>query len=107
MKAWLITWEGTEEIPPDEKVVSILSARMSIKEVRKYVERLYADLTYSFQERLDMARYNRPTRNPHPATIERSENRSLGIITCGHNPFLRAKRVERLRMEKDKLVWDR
>ena len=114
MKAWLITWESTEDVPHNKQVASILSARTGAEDVRKYVERIYVDHEFSLGERVDMARYNRPFPNPYPAQFIRIGRRNIkyeGEIQCGHNPFLRGRLVDNLKVVEledgnEKLVWD-
>ena len=97
MKAWLVTWEWVgDHAAVEEPIVSILSPRLSDETVRKYVEQLYADLSYSFSERLRFLR--KPGENPYPAQFDikwiivdnsgREGPMHTGRISCGHNPHL-------------------
>ena len=103
MRAWLVTWEWAgDHAAEDEPVVAVLSARTSPEEVRRYVERCYIEKTASLPEKLSYARYNRPQKLPHPAEFERVRGvRFQGRITCGHNPWLHARKVDDLRVEAD------
>ena len=110
-KAWLITWDQAGGHPRQkDKIVSILSGRLSAKTVFDYVERLYVSSEYSLSDRLAYAK-NRKN-NPYPAQFV-SINGVLweGQITCGHNPFLFARLVKNIRVEVDsdgeeQLHWD-
>ncbi len=95
MRAWLVTWEGRGYPAEGGTVLTVLSARMSAKDVGGYVERRYIEATASPAEMLDYARYTRPVKPPHPAHHER------GRIDCGPNPWLSARLVDDLRVEAD------
>ncbi len=110
--AWLITWEetGDHAEKSNHKIVSILNWRLSGETVRKQVEHLYVDSEYSLTERLA---YARSTKNhPYPAQFERLDGMIWdGRITCGQSPFLYARLVGNLRVERDakgheKMAWD-
>lgn len=93
IKVWLVTWVRADgRIDSDEEIVSILSARLGVKTVAEYVERLYVD-TLFLSSRLSIAR--NPKGNPHPARIER------GKIDCGHNPILMARLVKEVEVRED------
>jgi len=110
MKGWVIQWRwigdhAAFEVPE----VTVLSARCSPEKVKRLVETLYAVRSYSLAEKLGMARYNHPMRNPYPAEFA---GKWAGAITCGHNPFLEAFVAENIRLEADsrgreKLAYDR
>lgn len=97
MKAWLIMWrwEGNHAAV-DDPVVTVLSARTSAENVRRYVEQRYIEATASPEEKLSYARYNKPRKPPYPARLERGRR-----IHCGHNPWLHASVVDDLRVEMD------
>ena len=111
MKAWLVTWKwfGTHAAV-ENPIVSILSVRLSENTVRRHVEQLYADLTYEYSERLDVARSAK--KNMYPAKfVQISGVRWRGQIECGHNPHLFARTVEDIRVEigddgAENLVWN-
>ena len=96
MRAWLIKWrwEGAHAAV-DDPVVTVLSARIGEKKIRRYVERRYIEKYASFEEKLSYAHYTRPQEPPYPAILER------GRIHCGHNPWLEASKVDDLRVEAD------
>ena len=111
MKAWLVTWVGSDEhVDRDGEVASILSPFLTPETVRKHVERHYADACYSLSEKLDAARSGQNKCVPFPAefnyriiTINGMPARqSLGHITCGPNPHLFARKVTDLEVREDK-----
>jgi hypothetical protein len=101
VKAWLVTWDWSgNHAKPDKTIVAILNPRWSPDKVREYVELLYVSLEYNFSERIAYA--SNPKRNPYPAQFNSTNGaRWLGQITCGHNPWLFARKVENLRIKDD------
>ena len=94
--AWVVTWEGTTDLPDDP--VAVLNYRMSPSSVQDFVELLYASLSYSPREKLLFAK-NRKA-NPYPPKMNVFQR-----IDCGDNPFLHARRVSDLKMVDDRLTW--
>jgi hypothetical protein len=95
--AWLVTWDGQKA--PEKKIVAILNHRLSDRRVRELVEQFYIALAVtSDDERLLYAKSFK--NNPYPAKLDNFER-----ITCGHNPWLYARRVTDLSIEGDRLVW--
>jgi len=93
--AWLVTREGSEgDAESQDKVVEILSPRMSPKRVREIVELLYhreATLSEKVAWRL------RKQSQPYAAKFLMIEGvRWEGQIICGHNPWLCARLVDNL-----------
>ena len=88
--AWLITWEGTN---PPERLVAILHWRTSEKCIPVIVELLYALQGASVEELAEQART--PTSNPYRVTED------VNGFSCGHNPHLYARLVDKLKMERD------
>jgi hypothetical protein len=110
-RAWLITWEWIgDHAKKENKIVSILNYRVSPRNVRDYVERLYVDSEYSFTERVEYAKSRK--NNPYPAEFDRINGVPWeGRIHCGHNPFLFARFVTNLRVElnadqREHLRWE-
>ena len=119
MKAWLVTWEWQgDHAAVEEPIVSILNPRLSDESVRKHVEQLYADLSYSFGERLSVVR--KQGENPYPAefiekwiVVDKSGRKGpmrTGKIHCGHNPHLLARKVADIKIQRDeegneRLCW--
>lgn len=95
--AWLVTWEGTSDIPPDP-VVAILNYRTSAASVKELVEQMYAALSYTPREKLLCAK-NRKN-NPYPATMSVFQN-----ISCGDNPWLYARLVTDIKVIDGKPNW--
>lgn len=95
--AWLVTWEGTSDIPGDS-IAAILNYRLSANSVKDFVELLYASLTYSPQEKLLLA--NDKKTNPYPATMTLFQH-----IHCGHNPHLHARLVSGLKVTDGAPSW--
>ncbi len=96
MKAWLITWSWAgDHAAVEDPVVTVLSARIGAEDVRKYVEQRYIEECASLHEKLSYARYNHPQEPPYPAQLEQRR------IHCGHNPWLDARVVDDLRVERD------
>lgn len=73
----------------------MLDPRLPNERVRSIVELLHANRMYTPRERIGYA--NRRRFNPYPAEILRS---GMEII-CGHEPYLRARLVDRLKVEGD------
>jgi hypothetical protein len=95
--AWLVTWDGTS--PPDDRVVAVLNHRLGRNRVREIVEQMYVILAgYGHAEKLTCAISAKS--NPYPALLTNFER-----ITCGHNPWLYARRVTNLSVQEGRLVW--
>jgi hypothetical protein len=95
--AWLVTWDGTKA--SENKVAAIFNHRLSDRRVRELVEMLYiAIVVRSDSERLLYAKSSK--NNPYPAQLQNFER-----ITCGHNPWLYARRVSDLSIKGDRLMW--
>lgn len=94
MKAWLVTWEWTnDDAALTERVVCILPPQWSEDRVAGAVELLYAVLNSTVSELASYAK--RPSNNPYRAEV------FMGVIICGHNPYLEARHVSDLRVETD------
>jgi hypothetical protein len=115
MKAWLITWEwmGTH-VAVDQPIVDILSARTGAKIVREYLERIYILHKMSLAEKVELARYSRPSRPPYPAHFVTVGDKGIpyqGRIHCGDNPWLHARKVDNLVVVRgdnwiERVTWD-
>lgn len=104
--AWLVTWEWTgEHARPADPIAAILKSQLAPARIRELVEVIYLS-TCSVQERVTYT--FRPKENPYPAQFVRIGGVPWsGEITCGHNPWLRARRVDNLvvgRNEQDQEV---
>jgi hypothetical protein len=105
-RAWLVTLESTDKPP---QVVSVFKAQRSADFVREYMEQYYIDTYYSVQEKLLYAQSRK--NNPYPATFEKLNGVPWqGRITCGHNPFLYGRLVQKLRVlsapDGNVLTWE-
>lgn len=71
--------------------MSILSARKDYRTIKKYIEWLYALISYKPERHFDFARYKK-RENPYEATFH-TTNTGVPISTimrCGDNPYLEA-----------------
>jgi hypothetical protein len=95
LKAWLVTWEAaTEAVAVADPLAAILPSRWSADRVAKLAEILYARATGNASE---VARYATPRgSNPYPGVVSDFE-----LVTCGHNPFLYARKVTALHVALD------
>lgn len=122
-KAWLVTWEWTGEhaaVPQRDIVAAVINSQIGPKNVKRFVEHLYAARKYEAVEKLEAL-----SDNPYPArfgTIQVEVSLSDGEVVqqtvsfdgqviCGHNPYLYARLVENLRAKDPAnsdagLVWD-
>ena len=93
MNAWLITWEwGGDHARVRDPLVAILSSRKSINSIAEVAEFLYLRATGGAA---DLAYYaNRRKQLPFPAKTDQN-----CITCCGHNPWLYARVVSKLRVE--------
>ena len=95
--AWLVTWDGTKL--PHERVITVLNYRMGAEKVREIIEQIYLILAnYTVREKLMYA--CTAQENPYRAQVHKFER-----VTCGHNPWLYARRVSNLSMKGDDLIW--
>lgn len=108
--AWLVTWDwaGDHARPDGNQVLAVLSPRLGERRVKELVEALCATHEY---DSVDM--FAALDENPYPARYDsidtsfgRTEYRER--ITCGHNPWLLARKVVNLRLgdAPDTLAWD-
>jgi hypothetical protein len=109
--AWLVFWNS---IPPPSQepgreILTIIDSRKGVDRVREFVEQTYMASEYSVREK--MLYSTRPKENPYPATIHSDPAARSTVITCGHNPWLEARFVRELRLERDRggreiLSWE-
>ena len=99
MSFWLVTWEWAGgHAKRENKVAAVLSGRLSDERVRELVEFIYVKEEFSLRERIAYAKNKR--NNPYPAIFGSIEGIPYGgMITCGHNPFLYARKVDSLSVE--------
>lgn len=94
IRAWLITWKwfGDENAIAD-KVIAVLNPRWTRERVAPIVDAIYAMCSYSIEEMVMFTR--RPERTPYRSEV------SNGVIICGHNPWLEARKVSDLIVDVD------
>ena len=109
--AWLVTWEWSgDHARVEDPVVALFNRPWDGKAVRLIVEQLYSALKYSISDKFAVARNRKNT--PYPAQARDIDGIPwLGEISCGNNPWLRARIVENVRLEIDTngrriLNWD-
>ena len=107
--AWLVTWEtrGDGVDPPPRGVAAILLPHISSQTVQRLMERIYAYECYDEAELLECARD--PGHNPYRAVSEVVDGYRF-LVTCGDNPYLRARYVSDLNLQSDedgvrRLAW--
>jgi hypothetical protein len=100
MKAWLVTWEWVgDHAKREKKVAAVLNPRLGGARVRELVEFLYATENYTTGELMALAKGGK---NPYPAIFGTLNGAPWeGQIHCGHNPFLFARLVDDLKVERD------
>jgi hypothetical protein len=110
MKAWLVTWDWMgDHALVENRIAAILNPRMSAGNVRNLVEFLYANFTFSLDEKIKYA--NNRRFNPFPAQFGLLNGIPWeGYIHCGDNPWLFARKVSDIRlidngMVEEQLVW--
>jgi hypothetical protein len=97
MKAWLLTWEWIgDHARVRDPFVAILSSRKSDRSVAEFVEYYYLLMTSSAKEIASFV--NRPKNIPYKAerTVQINDVPHGDRITCGHNPFVYARKVSDL-----------
>jgi hypothetical protein len=98
MKAWLVTWVWCgEHAKGKDPFAAILNPRFSSRRISEIVEFMYRLAEYSPSDQAGYARNGRPN---HPATIDRTLDGRIHIH-CGNNPFLRARLVDNLTVERN------
>lgn len=94
--AWLLTWEWmSPDAAKQEKIAAVLSARLDERCVQNLTELLYLHTTGSLPEVLAGVK-NRQNRSYRcrQATVEGTAQAE--VFDCGHNPWLSARKVDRL-----------
>ena len=96
MKGWLVTWEWTGSRPSNEEpIAAVLPPNMTAARVAQFVERLYALHTSTVRELAGYAK--QPQSNPYKGDVSDGSSR----VTCGHNPYLFARKVRDLTVSQD------
>jgi hypothetical protein len=94
--AWLITWEWAgEHARREDRIVGILSARLTAEKIKEIVETIYSNEFYTYREQIAFAKDRKA--NPYPATFDDINGIPWrGRIQCGSNPWLEARLVDNL-----------
>lgn len=116
IRAHLITWEAASDsswdlladrgVGPKRRIALVLSPRLGSTRLEQTIEDLYAAFAYAPS---DMINRVRTKRNPYPAAWHVAAN-GYGVLTCGHNPYLRCRLVSNLRVDPtvdpEEPLWD-
>lgn len=96
ISAWIVTWDwcGDHAAMDRPEVLAFFAPSTDIGFVRRFVENLYAEKTYTLEERIRWTAD--PSANPYKATVERDRH-----VHCGHNPMLFARIVDDLEMMQE------
>ena len=100
--AWLIMWETMgEELPYSKRIIAIRDGRTSPERIKEFVEQFYISTSYSLSEKMHYSSHAKD--NPYPAEYlsHPKGGRWTGGITCGHNPFVLARFVRKLKIYID------
>ena len=98
MKAWLVTWEWCgNHAKREDPFAAILNPRFSLQKIFEIVEFMYRPAEYSLSDQAGYVRNGSPS---HQATVDRTLDGRVHIH-CGHNPFLRARLVDDLIVERN------
>jgi hypothetical protein len=89
--AWLVTWEWSgDHARVEDPVVALFNYRWPGETVRLVVEQIYSALKHSISDKFAVARNRKNT--PYPAQARDIDGVPwLGEISCGNNPWLRAR----------------
>ena len=87
---------------PRSEVAAILSPRLGADRVRELVEFIHVTNSFTLTEQASMM-WPRHGRTPYPAQFVQTRGgiQWEGEILCGHNPYLRARKVDDLTVELD------
>jgi hypothetical protein len=107
--AWVVFWTGPNTPLDAESIVAILDPRKSQEKVLDFVEQTYVAASCSLTEKMRLSTSRKD--NPYPAQTNLDKDHRLVSITCGHNPWLEARFVRNLRIQrgpdgKELLTWD-
>lgn len=105
ISVWLVTWDGAgqhAEVHESERIAASLNPRLSAEHVRVIVELLYVNSSLGLEARI---RYAKSGHTTYPAQFGRLKRVPwMGQMTCGHNPYLFARKVDDLRMDANASV---
>ena len=98
LRVWLVTWEGEHGM--QDNVALLLRADTSENRVAELVTLLYANACGSLGERISQATIRDDAERPYRACAVAPDGKEReGHFVCGGNPFLYARRVERVTVE--------
>jgi len=111
MNAWIVTWEYFgDKSELIEELVTILSSRKSVRQMALFLEEHYLLATGSASDLKFYA--NRRGRLPYQALTTQVINSVPhgDRVTCGHNPFLYARKVTALEVKeveksREEITW--
>ena len=90
MNVWLLTWEGTDpNITDANRIVGVLSTRLSDSYVERYMELIYQHIHFNIQDIMFFA-----NRRSLLQAQFRGPQAAPGRFYFGKNPFLFARRVK-------------
>lgn len=100
MNAWLLTWEGTSgpALIAEKKIVAIISARKSLRAITEVVDVLYCRSVDTVYDMALLAN-QREQRYAQYRGIHSTPKR----LFYGRNPFIHARVVSNLRVERDEI----
>jgi hypothetical protein len=110
IKAWILYWEvqpgGPSPIARDHEIVAVLPANWGEDRVKDVLERLYLERAMTPSE---MVIWRNRGSSPYPpqcsAYLHRIPVADLEFF-CGHNPILKARKVEQLvAVDEHELTW--
>ncbi len=101
MRAWLVTWEWVgDHAKREDKIAAIFDPRLSPERIREFVEIIYLFEYSSLSDRLAYARHKVNDRYIAKFMDKGGVSWRSGIH-CGDNPFLLARLVDDLKVERD------
>ena len=99
VRAWLITWEGNHG--REDNIAMLLRPETAESRVAHLTAMLYANALGTFEDRLAYIVERDPFNHPYRPWRGSPDGRELdGHFMCGANPYLYARRVEGITIEK-------
>ncbi len=93
--AWLIYWESSERTLSNDNIIAILDSRKSDKFVRDFILQHYISKYTSLAEKIYYSSHLKDF--PYQVVFEKIQDVPwVGMMTCGHNPFIVARIVKNL-----------
>ena len=111
MTAWLIMCEPIgDHVECDKEYLDIVSARRGVPYIRKYLQRLHDFHFHDLSERTSFERYRDASQRPY--LVEQAWTQTGLVLTVGHNPIFKARKVRNLVVNIDDdtgqetVTWD-